>query len=95
MKSGPLFRILFDVIACAAIFFLPWWIGIIIAIIGLFLFDHYLEILFFGFILDSLYSPQSGQPGQIGQLGLWSYIFTSGAFALFIAQIFIKDRLRM
>jgi len=49
-------RIIFDVLLFIFIFLLPWWVVLILSIIGLFLFKNYYEFLFFSIIIYVLYS---------------------------------------
>jgi hypothetical protein len=85
MKSLS-FRIGADVLILFLIFLLPWWAAAIFILAGLFFLDNYFEIIFFGFLLDSLYSSSSG---------LWRYVFTTTTFILFCIEIFVKQRVRL
>lgn len=39
-----------------AVLVLPWWLSIFVLLVGTIYFPLYLEILFFGFLFDTLYS---------------------------------------
>ena len=51
MKRG-----LFDIILFLSLFILPWWVGGIMAIIGIFLFNNFYEFIISGVIIYSLYT---------------------------------------
>ncbi len=48
-------RIILSVFALFCLFVFPWWAAALCLITGLILFD-YIEIIFFGFLFDMLYS---------------------------------------
>lgn len=50
MKRG-----IFDIIFFLSLFILPWWIGVIFAFIGIFLFKDFYEFIVSGIIIYSLY----------------------------------------
>lgn len=48
-------RILFDVILLGSIFYAPWWLIIILALIAAFLWPPYYEVIVFGILVDLMY----------------------------------------
>lgn len=49
-------RVIFDVFLVAFIFLLPWWIVLILSIIGLFIFKSFYEFIVASIIIYLLYS---------------------------------------
>lgn len=50
------FRIIVDIIIIILAFVAPWWLAMILAAAACFYFSRYFEIVFVGFIIDSLYN---------------------------------------
>ena len=48
-------RVVFTLIAAILVFFAPWWVVLMYAIIGIILFPWYLEALFLGLYFDIMY----------------------------------------
>jgi hypothetical protein len=48
-------RVIFDILLIIFIFILPWWVGVILAVVGIFLFDKFYEFIATLVILYSLY----------------------------------------
>lgn len=48
-------RVIFDVLFIIFIFILPWWVGVILALVGVFLFNKFYEFIVSLVILYSLY----------------------------------------
>ena len=48
-------RVIFDILLIIFIFILPWWAGVILALIGIFLFDKFYEFIITLIIMSSLY----------------------------------------
>ena len=72
-------RIIFDIVIFISIFVLPWWAIFSIAIVALFFTTYnYIEIIFWGALLDALYGGR---------------IFTIIFFVLYIISLIIKNRL--
>ncbi|NTV22584.1 MAG: hypothetical protein HGB03_03425 [Candidatus Yonathbacteria bacterium] len=56
MTHNPLFfRIALDMLLFGAVFFLPWWIALIVVVIGSMAWPIYYESIVAGGILDMLY----------------------------------------
>lgn len=49
-------RLVADLIVFFSLLYMPWWATLILAILCLFMFEHYFEILIVGVALDSLYN---------------------------------------
>ncbi len=49
-------RIIFDILFIISVFILPWWFNVILAFIGVFLFDKFYEFILILLIIYSLYS---------------------------------------
>jgi hypothetical protein len=78
-------KLIYSLINLISIFILPWYVPVVISIIGLFVFDHFIFILFIGFILDIFY----------GHIGDFSFIFSLTSFLIYIFSLFLKDRIRI
>ena len=61
-------------------FLLPWYFTVLLALIGLFLFEDFYEIIFVGLLFDSLYGT--------------SLYYTLIATVLFIISIFIRKKFK-
>ncbi len=68
-------RIIFDIILFIAVFYIPWWVIAVLALIGAFLWPPYLEIFIFGILLDVLYGsnafPFGGAYGILGAIAIF------------------------
>lgn len=53
-------RILFDLFILASLFFIPWWVVVLLGVLGVFYFPAYYELVVFGFVLDILYGSSGG-----------------------------------
>ncbi|MDO8590389.1 MAG: hypothetical protein Q7R65_00220, partial [bacterium] len=80
-------RIVLDIMLVLAVFALPLWLVCPAAIIFLFLFENFYEIIIVGIIIDSLY----GVPLRFFPIPV---IYTASASFLFIARSFLKKHLR-
>lgn len=49
-------RVIFDVVLFLSIFLMPWWITLILAIVGHFLFKNFYEFIISGIIFYALFS---------------------------------------
>ena len=54
-------RVFFDILLFLAVLFLPWWVGVLLAVVGLFVFNNFYEYLIFGVIVFVLYSTPSNR----------------------------------
>lgn len=87
MKKQNLIRIISGIIILGIIIWGYWWLTWSLAIIFLFLFPIYFEIIVFGIIYDALYG--------VALPGFWNidYIFTIVSIVLFLFSLIIKKRL--
>ena len=79
-------RIIADIIILVSLFLLPWWLVVIFGLFATYFFDTYYEIIFFGFIYDTLYAPPTL---------LWRFMFTIVAYFIFIFFYLIKKQIRI
>jgi hypothetical protein len=81
MKNLPIFRVILFVFVLVVVLVLPWWISVVV-LMGLTIYlPFYPEVLFFGFLFDTLYGRN--------QTGLIS------ATILLIITMFVRTRIRM
>lgn len=74
-------------ILLALLFIAPWWIVMSVAVLFLFYFKNYFEILIFGFLLDLLYgAPVSAYYGM-------GYVISVIAALAFALVAVVKNRL--
>ena len=65
-------RIIFDVILFLSVLLWPWWLTVILAIVGLWLFRDYYEFLVLGIIFFAIYnSPAIKEYNQIISSPIW------------------------
>lgn len=81
-------RIIFTTILFVAIFIAPWWIALILFVIGIFHFNSYYEALALGALFDILYGVQGNFSLGYGIVGF----VAMSIFFLFIENV--KKRLR-
>ena len=62
-------RIIFDILLLGAVFYAPWWVVVIFAFVGAFMWPPYYEVIAFGVLLDLLYGSHVLALG--GMLGLF------------------------
>lgn len=85
-KTSPAKRILLDAILLLSVFFLPWWLVMLIGVIGVFAYGAYYEFIVAGVFLDVIYMPIIS--GHVK-------IFASGIFlAAFLFVYWIRTRIR-
>ncbi len=80
-------RSIFGLIILISILFGPWWLTWVLAILLLFYYPVYYEIIAWGIIYDSLYGVSLPEFWNI------KYIFTIFSIVIFIISLFIKKRL--
>ena len=83
MKT-PLARAVFFVLTFVFVVVLPWWLPAILLIALTIYFPYYLEVLFFGFVVDTLYLPANYFP----------YNTLTVAFIFFLLVSFVRTRIR-
>ncbi len=62
-----------------SVLYLPWWITVALAVVGLFSFNRFFELIIFMLVIDLLY----GAPGA----GFWSYPFLFSSAAVLALPI--------
>ena len=80
-------RIFIDILLGLGVFFLPPWLVFLIALVGIFYFDSFYEILCAGICLDVLY----GQPLPFLSIPL---LYTFFAAVLFWGSMLLKTHLK-
>ena len=83
MKT-PAARVIFFVLTFVAVVVLPWPISAVFLIAETIYFSYYLEVLFFAFLFDTLYSPKFTFP--LNPLTI--------AFVLLVVVSFVKTQIR-
>lgn len=81
-------RIIFDLVLFLIIILLPWWCSAALAIVGLFVFPFYWEIIFAAFLLDNYY---------LLETNFWSWeahIFGLVSIIILLLAKPLKDRLK-
>lgn len=80
-------RVVFDVILFISVFVFPWWISVLLSLIGIFAFNNFYEFIIIGVIIYSLYFIP-------GRRILSSPIFFSGSVIVsyFIIQ-YVRDNI--
>jgi len=80
---NSIYRIIFDIVFLVVMFVLPWWISVGIALILLFVFESFWEIVAFAVFFDILYSSS-------GYFFASQFIFTIGALVSFVVVSRLK-----
>lgn len=84
-----IFRVSTDILILLSILYLPWWFTAFLALLGIFLFKNFYEVVFAGFLLDLLYGTAVKE-----FYGIW-FIFTAFFLILFILMERLKKNIRM
>lgn len=83
---SPVRRVVFDCVLLLSIFLLPWWLVMVVGMIGVIIFGGFYEFIVAGIVLDLLYLPIEG--GHIR-------FFASGLFFIvFLFVYWIRTRIR-
>ncbi len=80
----PIIRIITFIITLVLVLTLPWWVSVVLLLGLTIVFPLYLEVLFFGFLFDTLYSSRHGFP----------YTALTIVFVFLILVSFVKTRIR-
>lgn len=56
MGSNLKIRVILDILIIIGIAIFPWWFSLALVIFGIFVFQSFYEAVFFGAIIDSIYS---------------------------------------
>jgi hypothetical protein len=86
-------RILAGILMIALIVWGSWWIVVIAAVIFIFVYDAYYEIIIWGICYDALYGLPHDLSLKLFHLFNMSYFATLIAIVLFFLGIFFKKRL--
>lgn len=81
-------RIIFSILLFISLFFLPFWVFIILSLVGMFLFLDYYEALFLLFFADMLYGTRENRYFN------FVYIYSIFGLILFFTINFIKQKIR-
>lgn len=82
-----IFRVIFDIIIFFAVLNGYWPIALFFAIAGLFLFEHYFEIIVFGIMYDSLF-------GYVSIHALYGYVGSILSVLIFVFATILKRAVR-
>jgi hypothetical protein len=85
--NSKAFRIIAALVMVASLLWGYWWLTWSLAIVFLFVFPSYYEILFWGIAYDALY----GLP--IPQFNNFQYVFSCASIALFLISIYLRKLL--
>lgn len=64
-----------------------WWLTWTLAIVFLFIFSSYYEIIITGILYDALYG------AALPQFYNFSYVFTVSAFVLFLLAVYLRQKM--
>jgi hypothetical protein len=85
------YRVLVSIAILGAIIIAPWWVFAIMALVSVFLFKKYYEIIVLGFIFDLIYGlPINTLEGNFIDIIRFSLIFTISSVVVF----FVVERLK-
>ena len=79
-----LVRVIAFIFVFILVVILPWWISVVVLIGLTIYFPFYLEVVFFGFLFDALYTIQYSFP----------YTGLTVATGLLLVSMFVKTRVR-
>lgn len=81
-------RSIADIVLLLAVFFLPWWAVLFLAIALFFAFERFIELFLAAFLLDLLYS------AELSRFGGFEFMLSLGVVLLYGALSFLKKRMR-
>lgn len=87
-SKGIVLRLLADLVVFGSAVLLPWYIFIAVALVCVFYFERYYEIILAGFIIDALFGVD--RPILEG----WRLAFTLFGTIVFLVAVFLKMRLK-
>jgi len=79
------FRILFSLCLLFLAVGGPWWLWVLVALCGIFLFPLYIEVVVIAFLFDASFAPETFP---------WRGIFTAGALLCLFGIVSFKRMLR-
>lgn len=71
----------------AAVCWFPWWVPVALAAVAFFVFSEFVELIFVGLMIDTLYAPH-----QVFSIASYRYFLLS--IALFFVLSLVKRQLR-
>jgi len=80
-------RIIANVALLFGVFYAPWWLVILVAVLFTFWFRNYVELIIAGLCIDMLYGH--------GAATLFPFVITLGSAAIFLVIAFLKTKLRI
>ena len=80
-------RLTLDICLVAMIFWFPWWVSLALAAGVFFLFSEFVELIFVGLLIDTLYAPHQA-------FAVSSYTYFLWSLALFFVLSLVKRQLR-
>jgi hypothetical protein len=83
-----MYRVITDIALFISLFIFPWWFVVVLAVIALFFFNSYYEVIFLGVIIDSLYN------APIARFHGFEFVVTIAMVLLYILAEVLKRRLR-
>jgi hypothetical protein len=84
MSKNGVVRVILFFLILALVIILPWWLSSLILVFLTIYFPFYLEVLFFGFLFDTLYSVHLSFP----------YVGLSLGTALLIIVLLVRTQIR-
>lgn len=80
-------RVIFDIVLFIFVFIFPWWVSVLLSLIGIFAFSNFYEFIAVGVIIFSLYS----LPGD--RIISFPIIFSLAIIVLYIIIQIIRDNI--
>lgn len=82
-------RFIFDIVLCVAAIAFPWWVTVLLCATGLVLFRRFVEVVFVGLIVDTLYST------DMTRYLSYHFVTTTVALVAFFSVEGIYNKLRL
>ena len=82
--TTPFLRLILFFVVLFMVFVLPWWLTVVILLSLVIYFDFYMEVIFFGFLIDTLYMTPNRN----------IYPFFISSFIVLLLTSFVKTRIR-
>jgi len=79
-------RVAFDIALFGSALFAPFWLTVILAVLGTLVFERFFEVIILGVVIDALYAPTFS--------GAFSATMTLSALLLYGIVTYIRPRLR-
>lgn len=88
LSGNIVIRSIADISLLLAVFFLPWWAGLSLAVSLFFAFERFIELFLAAFLMDLLYS------AELSRFGGFEFVLSLGAVLLYGALSLLKRRIR-